>query len=148
MMQMRLTRLVSALVMAAASSLGASSAIAQTETEYIDFEPVRLETIPEAFNRTFFDQSGTLYYNRSIWRQANYILGVTGFPDVELENDADSLNKLYNEVLEQQVSSDPIIRTPDLPNPFNSSIRSTSQPRRGFNRLEGAEFIFETLPPR
>jgi len=147
-MQMRLTRLLSALVLAAASSLGASAAIAQTATEDLDFKPVRLETIPEAFNRTFFDQSGTFYYNRSIWRQANYILGITGFPDVELENDADSLNKLYNEVLEQQVSSDPIIRTPDLPNPFNSSIRSTSQPRRGINRVEGVEFIFETFPLR
>ena len=75
-------------------------------------------------------------------------MGITGFPDVELENDADSLNKLYNDVLEQQVSSDPIIRTPDLPNPFNSSLRSTSQPRRAFNRVEGVEFIFETLPLR
>lgn len=147
-MEMRLTRLLSALVLAAASSLGASRAMAQTEIEYVEFEPVRLETIPEAFNRTFFDQSGTFYYNRSLWRQANYILGVTGFPDVELENDADSLNKLYHEVLEQQVSSDPIIRTPDLPNPFNNSIRSTTQPRRAINRLEGTEFIFETVPLR
>ncbi|NET54926.1 MAG: hypothetical protein F6K47_01585 [Symploca sp. SIO2E6] len=147
-MQMQLARLFSALVLTAASSLGASTAIAQTETEQSDFEPVRLETIPEAFDRTFFEDSGTFYYNRNIWRQANYILGITGFPDVELESDAHSLNKLYNEVLEQQVSSDPIIRTPDLPNPFNTSIRSISQPRRAINRLEGVEFILETVPVR
>ncbi|NEQ64099.1 MAG: hypothetical protein F6K21_00980 [Symploca sp. SIO2D2] len=147
-MPMRLTRLLSALVLAAASTLGASAAIAQTETEQSVFEPIRLETIPEAFERSFFEDSGTFYYNRNIWRQANYFLGLTGFPDVELENDAHRLNKLYHEVLYQQTSSDPIIRTPDLPNPFNRSIRSTTQPRRAINRIEGVEFFLETPPLR
>jgi hypothetical protein len=150
-MQMRLTQLLSALTLAAASSVLASAARAQTDPS--GYEPIRLETIPEAFNRSFFEESGDFYRNRSTLRQIGYIIGPgfpgrAGFPELELERDAERINRLYIETLEQQVSSDPIIRTPDLPNPFNSSLRSLSSPSRFRNRVEGTEYNFETLPPR
>ena len=148
---MRLTQLLSALTLAAASSVLASAAMAQTDP--LGYEPIRLETIPEAFNRSFFEDSGDFYRNRSIQRQIGYIIGPglpggAGFPELELERDAERLNRLYVETLEQQVSSDPIIRTPDLPNPFNSSMRTLSSPSRFRNPVEGAEFNFEAAPPR
>jgi hypothetical protein len=168
-MQMRLTQLLSALVLAAASSGFISAANAQTTVPNPSIEytgprslgldtsfttpPRRLETIPEAFNRAFFQESGDFYRNRKIDRQINYIIGAgvpwgAGFPDLELERDAERIFRLYQEALELQVSSDPVIRTPDLANPFNSSLRLISGPPRFGNRLEGGEFIFDTVPPR
>lgn len=168
-MQMRLTQLLSALVLAAASSGFISAANAQTTVpnptgEYtgprtmgldasFTTPPRRLETIPEAFNRAFFQESGDFYRNRKIDRQINYIIGAgvpwgAGFPDLEVERDAERIFKLYREQLELQVSSDPVIRTPDLANPFNSSLRLISGPPRFGNRREGGEFIFDSVPPQ
>lgn len=147
---MRLTKWLSALVLATASSVLASSVMAQTEMK---FEPTPLETVPDAFVRSFFSDSGDYYFNRSLPRQAAYIIGPglpgrAAFPDLEIERDAEHISKLYREVLDQQVSSDPILRTPDLPNPFNSSVRLLSDSPRFGSRLEGSEFILETVPPR
>lgn len=148
---MRLTQLLSALTLAAASSVLAAAAQAQTDPS--GFEPIRLETLPEAFDRAFFQDSGDFYRNRSIERQIGYIIGPglpggAGFPELELERDAKRIHDLYRDALEQQVSRDPIIRTPDLPNPFSSSLRSQFGFNRVGNRVEGSEFNFEALPPR
>lgn len=168
---MQLTQLLSALVLAAASSGFMSAANAQTTplnpvpvVEYtgprtVELDaafttpPRRLETVPEAFNRAFFQESGDFYRNRKIDRQINYIIGAgvpwgAGFPDLELERDAERVFKLYRELLEIQASTGPVIRTPDLANPFDTSVRLLSGPPRFGNRLEGGEFIFDTVPPR
>ncbi len=148
---MQLTRLLSVLALAAASSLLATAAKAQTDPS--GYEPIRLETLPEAFNRTFFQESGDFYHNRTIQRQIGYIIGPglpggAGFPDLEIERDAKRITTLYRDALEQQVSSDAIIRTPDLPNPFNSTLRQQSGTGRFGTRLEGSEFIYQTVPPQ
>lgn len=166
---MRLTKLLGALVLAAASSGLPLAVSAQTNPpnqseatsspRLVDVNPSfttppnRLETIPEAFNRAFFQESGDFYRNRSIPRQISYIIGPglpwgAGFPELELERDAKRISGLYQEVLELQASSGPIIRTPDLPNPFGSSLRIEYAPRRFGSQLEGGEFNFETVPPR
>lgn len=206
---MRLTKLLGALVLAAASSGLASSAIAQTapssqvgipapprtlgieqfpygqpglSTEVppaditvsprtlglqsSDFrtpiagEPNRLITLPEAFNIVFFRESGDFYQNRTIQRQISFIIGPglpgrAGFPDLELERDALRINRLYRSALEQQNTSGPVLRTPDLPNPFNSSLLQQPASRRFagqregfFNPLEGGEFNLEAPLPR
>jgi hypothetical protein len=150
-MQMRLTKLLSALVLATASSVWANGAMAQTDP--LGFEPIPVETVSDAFERAFFAESGDFYLNRTLPRQAAYIIGPglpgrAAFPDLEIERDAERINRLYRDVLDQQVSSDPVIRTPDLPNPFNSSVRLLSESPRFGNRVEGSEFILETAPPR
>lgn len=147
---MRLTQLISALALAAASSLLATAAKAQTNSGY---GPVRVETIPEAFNRTFYEESGDIFRNSSIQRQIGWIIGPglpggAGFPDLQIERDARRIGILYRDALEQQVSSDPIIRTPDLPNPFSSTLRQQTGAGRLGTPLEGSEFIFQTLPPQ
>jgi hypothetical protein len=148
---MGLTKLLKALVLATTSSVWASAVMAQTDPS--SFEPIRLETIPEAFNRAFFSESGDFYRNRTIPRQIQYIIGPglpnrATFPDLEIERDAQRITQLYQEVLEHQVSDDPVIRTPDLANPFNSSLRLLPQTSRFGSRVEGSEFVFETVPPR
>ncbi|MBE9129442.1 MULTISPECIES: hypothetical protein [unclassified Coleofasciculus] len=152
---MRLRLLLSALVVAAASTGIADSTMAQTRSS--GSEPIRLETIPESFNRAFFNDSGDFYRNRSIGRQIDYIIGPGGlggaaFPELEIERDAKLINILYEDALNQQFASDPVIRTPDLANPFDTSIRLLPVSAR-FRpqvspRIEGSEFFFETVPPR
>lgn len=144
---MRLTQLIGALVLASASTVLAWPAMAQTDST--SFEPIRLETIPEAFNRAFFRESNDYYYSRTIPSQIQYMFGpgVPGratFPDLLIERDAERINRLYNDVLEQQVSSDPVLRTPDLPNPFDTSIRLAPVSNRFGGRLEGSEFYLDT----
>ncbi|HEY9634486.1 MAG TPA: hypothetical protein V6D14_13820 [Coleofasciculaceae cyanobacterium] len=148
---MRLTKLLSVFAIAATSSVLAPAAMAQTEP--LGFEPVRIETIPEAFERAFFSESGTFYQNRTLPRQAAYIIGPglpgrAAFPELELERDAERVDSLYRELIDQQASADPLLRTPDLPNPFDSSIRLSSVSNRFGSRVEGGEFVFETVPPR
>ncbi len=139
----------------AASTVMASTALAQTEPS--DFEPVRLETIPDTFERAFFNESGTFYENRSLRRQLEYIIGPggigsAGFPDLELERDAELINILYEDTLNRQFASDPVIRTPDLPNPFDTSVRLLPVSERfrpqASPRIEGTEFFFEAPLPR
>jgi hypothetical protein len=144
-------RLLGALVLATTSSLFASVAMAQT-TPY-GFAPNRLETLPEAFDRAFFTDSGDFYRNRSTPRQIQYMFGPglpgkATFPELEIERDALRLNRLYKDALQQQALSDFIIRTPDLPNPFNTTLRQQSDFRRFGPRVEGSEFILETPPLR
>ncbi len=172
-MQMRLTKWLGALVLAATSSVLASAATAQINppapfmtspapnvpvsprTLGIDApfnqSPERLVTVPELFNRAFFNESGDFYENRTLPRQAAYIIGPglpgrAGFPDLEIERDAKLINVLYNDLLEQQVSSDPVIRTPDLANPFGTSLLQQNQSGRFSSRVEGSEFVLEAVP--
>lgn len=147
---MRLTQLISVLALAAASSLLATAAKAQTTPRYV---PVRLETLPDTFNRTFYEESGDIFRNSSIERQIGLIIGPglpgkAGFPDLQIERDAKRINILYRDALEQQVSSDPIIRTPDLPNPYSTTLRQQSGAGRFGTRQEGSEFIYQTVPPQ
>lgn len=144
-------RLLGALVIAATSSLFASTATAQTTPA--GFAPIRIETLPEAIERAFFTDSGDIYRNRSIPRQVQYMFGPglpgrATFPDLEIERDSQRLNRIYKDALQQQASSDPIMRTPDLPNPFNTTLRQQSDFRRFGTRVEGSEFILETPPLR
>lgn len=150
---MRLNKWLCALGIAAAANAFAGSAIAQTDSS--EFEQIRLETIGEVFERAFFKDSGDFYRNRSLQRQFEVIFGPgipgrANFPELEIERDAKIINTIYNDVLYQQLYADPLIRTPDLPNPFNTSIlvleREGFSPTRFGNRVEGTEFFFETLP--
>jgi hypothetical protein len=147
---MQLTRLLSVLALAAASSLLATAAQAQTTSGY---EPVRVETLPDAFDRNFYQDSGDIFRNSSIQSQINHIIGAglpgrVNFPELQIERDSKRLNILYRDALEQQVSSDPILRTPDLANPFNTTLRQQSGVGRFGTRVEGSEFIYQTVPPQ
>ena len=89
-------------------------------------------TTSEAFNEAFSHNYGSAPYNTTIWRQFNVIFGVTSFPEgsypeTEIVRDAEKIHELYEEIMHEQVSSDPIIRTRDLNNPYNSSLGSNPE---------------------
>lgn len=108
--------------------------------------------LQEAFNQAFYQNAKPFFQNRSIYNQINWILGQgsiirSGFPDKQIERDARGVHNLYEDALNQQVASDPVIRTPDLPNPYDSSVMM--MPPANFNsRPLGGELNFETVPLR
>ncbi|PLZ90418.1 hypothetical protein CI594_18870, partial [Fischerella thermalis CCMEE 5196] len=69
------------------------------------------------------------------------------FPENQIARDSELVYILYQDVLYQQVSNDPYLRTPDLPNPYNTSLLMS--PGLNANKLKiGTEFRFEQMPPR
>jgi hypothetical protein len=103
------------------------------------------ETANDAFDRAFFSHDRNFYENTSYSRQINSLLGP--FPENEIARDAELVNTLYRDVLTQQVGNDPYLRTPDLPNPYGTSLLMS--PRLNANQLRvGTEFRFETTSPR
>ncbi|WP_193193744.1 hypothetical protein [Nostoc sp. MG11] len=118
---------------------------AQTETP-------NYETTNDVFERAFFRHDRNFYDNGSFRRQLDSFLGPgsgfrNSFPENEIARDAELVNTVYHDVLTQQVGNDPYIRTPDLPNPYDTSLLMS--PRLNTNKLKvGTEFRFETLPPR
>jgi hypothetical protein len=84
-----------------------------------------LPTIPEAFNRAYYRNDGNFFDNRGIWQGFRLIFGIPSYVENAISEDGRRVDRLYKEVLEQQVSSDPVLRTPDLPNPYTGSILTT-----------------------
>ncbi len=80
------------------------------------------ENIADAMNRAVFEQTGDIYYNSGIYRQATLLTGLS-YPDQEYMNDSQAIERVYREGMRQQTSKG-AIRTQDLPNPFDTSIGS------------------------
>jgi hypothetical protein len=114
-------------------------------------EAPNYETANDAFNRAFFRNDRNFYENISAKRQLDSIFGAgsvhSSFPENEIARDAELVNTLYRDVLTQQVGNDPYIRTPDLPNPYGTSLLMS--PRLNANQLKvGTEFRFDTAQTR
>ncbi|RCJ25053.1 hypothetical protein A6S26_17835 [Nostoc sp. ATCC 43529] len=133
------------LMLLAAGIAFPSVVAAQTETP-------KSETTSDVFERAFFRHDRNFYENGSLKRQLDSFFGAGAsfggsFPENEIARDAQLVNTLYHDVLTQQAGNDPYIRTPDLPNPYDTSLMMS--PRLNANKLRvGTEFRFETLPPR
>lgn len=134
-----------------ASLLSAGAVFAQDTTREFENAP-RTQTgdIPDAMNEIFFGNSGPHFNNRTLWRQTNGILGFggldsAGFREREIIWDANAINRAADYLLTQQATSSPVIRVPDLVNPYNTSIQFLPS-AQGSSRVSGSEFIFERLP--
>lgn len=158
-MSIRLTRLMTTISLSAISTLfvtfGAKAQIAPTDSQL--FSP---ENPAEVFDRAFgFGAfSGDFFENRTIESQIGYILGPgpinrSSYLENEITRQAFLIDLLYRDLLENQVSSDPVIRTPDLANPFATSLYLNPSYRAlpaGFFQptppFPGTEFRFDRLP--
>ncbi|MEA5579965.1 hypothetical protein VB620_01255 [Nodularia harveyana UHCC-0300] len=113
--------------------------VAETETP-------NYETTNDAFERAVFRHGGNFYQNNTPKSQLDSILGSSSvfqnsFPENEIVRDAELVNTLYRDVFQQQVGNDPYIRTPDLPNPYGTSLLMS--PRLNSEKLKvGTEFRF------
>ncbi|MFM2061980.1 MAG: hypothetical protein RLZZ507_1650 [Cyanobacteriota bacterium] len=120
-------------------------AVAQTET-------AGYESTNNVFDRAYFRYDRTYYENSSLKRQIDAFFGPgatfgTTFPDNEIAKDGELVNTLYHDVLFQQAQNDPYLRTPDLPNPYNSSLLMS--PQHNANKLKvGTEYRFESFTSR
>ncbi len=106
-MGVRLNGFLGGLMLTAGMGAVASEALAQQAPA---------PTIPQAFENAFFENSGD-FYNRGT---LNIFFGP--FPGNTTEQDARAVNEVYRTVIRQQGEDGPTIRTPDLENPFNSSL--------------------------
>jgi hypothetical protein len=97
------------------------------------------QTISEAIEAEFFDESGTYFENRETDENLRRWLFGAPYPENGIEADAEDVHTIYVEALEQQVSSTPPIRTPDLENPYSSSL--LLQPDIAPARVTGTEFV-------
>lgn len=134
---------VSGLLMFASTIGFPTIAAAQIETS-------NYQTPNQVFEEAFYENYPDFYNNDGLFRDIDWILGPgslfkNSFPENEIERDAKLVNILYQDVLKQQTTSDPYIRTPDLPSPYNTSLLAS--PRLRANKLQvGTEFRFDTIP--
>ncbi len=87
------------------------------------------KTIPEEVERAYFEHDPDFFENRKIHRQISYLFGPgilvsNSFPENEILRDAKEIFAVYNTVIASQTASAPRLRTVDLPNPFNLSLRN------------------------
>ncbi len=97
------------------------------------------EAVPDAVNRAFFGSSEGF---QDVKRPIEALIGVPKFPENAIARDGDHVDRIYRDLLSQQVSSDPIIRTVDLQNPYNTSILTLPSASVS-NRIVGSELVFE-----
>jgi hypothetical protein len=117
----------SALVAVGTASVWAAAPAAQADEYYFEtgYQPFATQ-----FNQAISRNSGSVFRSQSFVGQLSFFLGISypwplkfnAFPEALIADDARRLNEVYQETLLRQVASDPIIRTPDLINPFNTSI--------------------------
>jgi hypothetical protein len=133
-MGVRIKNLLGAGVMTA-STLFAIAAQAQERPTV--FRP--REAVPDAVDRAF-DVSVSDYRGPKFAVQT--LIGTGSFPENAIARSGDHIHRVYRDLLTQQAANDPIIRTVDLPNPFNTSIL-TLPTATVSNRVVGGELVFE-----
>ena len=143
-MNLDISRLTGALILAVATSLP-TGAIAQPDPTTLISES---DSIAEAFNRAYFYNDPEFFRNTSVKRQIDTIFGPgsiirNSFPENEINRDGRLVHELYETVLEQQTSKGQVFRTPDLPNPYSTSILESPTSNVRSSEPE-SELIFES----
>ena len=107
----------------------------------------RSADIPTAIDEIFFGNSGPYSRNRTTWRYGTtFFLGLGGFAEHDILKDVNAINAATVFLLNEQATSDPTIRVPDLANPYNTSVQFLPAAQQTNSRLSGSEFIFEIVP--
>ncbi|USR92416.1 hypothetical protein NEA10_06775 [Phormidium yuhuli AB48] len=140
---LRLTPVLGAAIAALmATAPPAAAQISESEVTVPGLETRRLRTltIPEAFEGAFFEHSRDFFRNRSLTHEIDSLL--FNFPENNIARDARLVNILHRDVMRQQLTNDPFIRTPDLTNPFNTSVETMN--RDGdITPIRGSEFFLD-----
>lgn len=141
----RLTGTVGVAAAALLSFTGSAGAqLREPEATVPGLETRRLRTltIPEAFEEAFFEHDRDFFRNRDFDRQLQWIM--LSYPENEIARDGELVYELYVDVMRQQTQSDPYLRTPDLINPYTTSLDTLY--RTGGNvPVRGSE-LFLDLP--
>ncbi len=132
-MDVRFKRFVSALMLASTGALTAIGATAQEKPAVF----IPREAIPAKVDETF-----GLNSFRNPLKSLEDLVGVSGFPEALVAGDGYRVHKLYQDLLTQQTTYDPTVRTADLPNPYTSSLL-LSPSSVSSSRVTGSDLIFE-----
>lgn len=89
------------------------------------------ETLADRFEQVFYTNDKDYFENRSFLRQLDFLIGIgslkTSFIENEIDADTKAVTILYKDALLQQGSSGLVVRTRDLPNPYETSILQSPQ---------------------
>ena len=102
--------------------------------------------IPTAIDEIYFGNTGPYSNNRSIFSYTNLILGTGGFPERRIVRDVNAVHEAVDFLLNEQATSTPTIRVPDLFNPYNTSVQFLPAGQANVF-LSGSEFVFESTLP-
>ncbi|NDJ19379.1 hypothetical protein [Myxacorys almedinensis] len=145
-MGVRIKSLIGSLVLTTASTVAIVSSVAVPIAATAQEQPAPVfrprEVIPDAINEAFYGSKDT-FQNRNLGQSTESLIGVIGYPENLIARDGEKIHRLYRDLLNQQTSSDPILRTADLPNPYNTSV--LLQPNVS-DRVIGSEFVIEQPP--
>ena len=150
-MSIRFNSFMTIALMSAVSVLGVSNVSAQTETPIpTPQQNIPTESIPEVFERGFYHGLGTAIDQATIGGQLNNYFGWRNFPEGsypenQIARELDILTTLYKDVMKQQTQNDPLMRTRDLANPFNTSVRQNPNYIRPIAPTIEREAIIEDL---
>lgn len=100
--------------LAAAATLTVASPARAQEVDYEDYP-----TVLEELDSTFFNNSGDYYRNTGFLGTLVWLFGP--FPENNIARDTQAYMNLVDELLELQ-NTEPPIRTPNLPTPFENSL--------------------------
>lgn len=113
----------SASIAAISTLMMGSGAIAQEARPRVETEtfPVVSTDLIEQMDEVFYSNDQTYNTNRGIPRQISSFIGAS-FLDHEINEDGRLVHEFVTQLWEEQAKSGPLIRTPDLPNPYQSSL--------------------------
>lgn len=144
-----LHHLITVFAVGAAVQVTAQQAIAQTYLE--GRNPSYPEHTTDTFTRAVYGELRDTDTSFDTWQVLNEFFGVyplsftqPAYPEHQGKRDSQKVDIMYREALLLQGSSDPVIRTPDLQNPFNSSLRSEAPAQNGsLQLLRGTGFSYD-----
>lgn len=102
------------------------AAIANDVEDVPFIQGVQFGSVPFQFEHEFFSNSREYSRNRTLPGQLKRIFGP--FPENSMSRDQRNVHQLYLETQYKQMNSGPIIRTVDLQNPFQASLRTLPPP--------------------
>ena len=113
------------LLAAGLSSLVASTATAQSVLNpAASSVPVPGDSrgvIPQ-YDDAYFSSGGTFFDNRTVIGQTKFLIGP--FVENQISRDGQNVYDTYLKTLAQQTGAGPVVRTIDVPSPFNQSLRT------------------------
>jgi len=111
----------SAIAGLAAATVGIGFSTAAIAQEFPLVSGVPFGQVSQEFYDAYFGNSRNFYGNQTFGRQLKFLFGP--FSENNIARDGKAINELYREVLYKQINAGPIIRTVDLPTPFQYSVR-------------------------
>ena len=107
------------------SVIATLTSIQAAKGEYPENSARTYQPFAEEFNRVIQKRSGNFFRKRNVLVQIGYYFGIPKYPEQAIENDLKLMNQLYIDGQRRQFSSTPVIRTPDLINPYDQSVLTT-----------------------